>query len=278
MKKIKNLFLPQFLEKTPFKAVLIMSLVQCLIFGCIAQFNGNELIPKPTHVLHSAYRTVSSPTFLDDFVATLGLIVKSMSIAIAVSLIFVYASLIPAYKGISIFVSKLRFLTYTGLVFVFTVLVHNGGQIKMSLLLFGIIPYFVTTLLAYIHDPNDKSFRKEYELCYTLKFGRWRTLYEVVIKGRLHLVLEVIRQNFAICWMMITSVEGICMSEGGLGTMMIKSNKYMKMDDVFGILMIILLVGIMFDYIFDLLKVWLFPYTDTKRASKLWIKKIIKFS
>jgi ABC-type nitrate/sulfonate/bicarbonate transport system permease component len=276
MENLKKLFLPQFLEKTSIRAILVMSLVQLLIFACIAQFNGNELIPKPTKVLHSAMKIISSPGFLDNFVATLWLIVKSMTIAIGVSLIFVYASLIPAYKGISVFVSKLRFLTYTGLVFVFTILVSNGGQIKMSLLLFGIIPYFVTSLLSYIHDPNDKSYRKEYELCCTLKYGRWRTLYEVIIKGKLHLVLEVIRQNFAICWMMITSVEGICMSEGGLGTMMLKSNKYMKMDEVFSILLIILLVGIMFDYLFDLLKVWLFPYTDTKRANKLWIKKIIK--
>jgi ABC-type nitrate/sulfonate/bicarbonate transport system permease component len=272
---MKKLFFPQFLEKTPFKIILLLSIVQAVLFLSFAQFNSNELIPKPIGVLSSALKTMAAPGFLDNFVATLGLILKSMSISIIVSLFFVYLSLIPAFKGITIFVSKLRFLTYTGLIFVFTILVHNGSQIKMSLLLFGVIPYFVTTLLAYIYDPNDKSFQKEYELCYTLKFNRWQTLYEVVIKGRLHLVLEVIRQNFAIAWMMITSVEGICMSEGGLGTMMLKSNKYMKMDDVFAVLLIILMVGILFDYIFDLLKVWLFPYTNTKRANKLLINRLL---
>lgn len=272
---MKKLFFPQFLEKTPFKIILLLSIIQAVLFLTFAQFNSNELIPKPTGVLSSALKTMAAPGFLDNFVATLGLILKSMTISIVVSLFFVYLSLVPVFKGITIFISKLRFLTYTGLIFVFTILVHNGSQIKMSLLLFGVIPYFVTTLLAYIYDPNDKSFQKEYELCYTLKFNRWQTLYEVVIKGRLHLVLEVIRQNFAIAWMMITSVEGICMSEGGLGTMMLKSNKYMKMDDVFAVLLIILLVGILFDYIFDLLKVWLFPYTNTKRANKLLINRLL---
>ena len=271
---MKKLFFPQFLEKTPFKIILLLSITQAVLFLTFAQFNSNELIPKPIGVVSSALKTMAAPGFLDNFVATLGLILKSMTISIVVSLFFVYLSLVPAFKGITIFISKLRFLTYTGLIFVFTILVHNGSQIKMSLLLFGVIPYFVTTLLAYIYDPNDKSFQKEYELCYTLKFNRWQTLYEVVIKGRLHLVLEVIRGNFAICWMMITSVEGICMSEGGLGTMMIKSNKYMKMDDVFAILLIILATGILFDYIFDILKVWMFPYVDTKRSSKLLIRKI----
>jgi NitT/TauT family transport system permease protein len=75
---------------------------------------------------------------------------------------------------------------------------------------------------------------------------------------------------------MITSVEGICMSEGGLGTMMIKSNKYLKMDDVFGVLIVILILGIVFDYLFDVMKVWIFPYTDTTRYNKLWINKILR--
>jgi NitT/TauT family transport system permease protein len=124
-------------------------------------------------------------------------------------------------------------------------------------------------LLSYIDDISPK----EYELCYSLKLNRWHTLYEVVIKGKLHLVLEVIRQNFAIAWMMITSVEAISMSEGGLGTLMIKSNKYVKIDEVFGVLLVIFLIGIFFDYFFDLMKVWLFPYVDTKRYKKLWINK-----
>jgi ABC-type nitrate/sulfonate/bicarbonate transport system permease component len=268
---MKKLFFPQFLEKTNIKTVIVLSVIQVLIFLSLAQFNTSEIVPKPIGIIHSTLRILSENTFLDNLVATLGLILKSMSIAIIISLFFVYISLVPAFTGVTKFISKLRFLTYTGLLFVFTVLVHDGHDIKISLLLFGIIPYFVTSLLAYVEEIP----KKEYELCYTLKFSKWQTLYEVVIKGKLHLVLEVIRQNFAIAWMMITSVEGLCMSEGGLGTMMIKSNKYLKMDDVFGVLLIILVMGILFDYLFDLLKVWIFPYTDTKRNSKLWIYKIL---
>ena len=267
---MKKILFPQFLEKTNVRTMLLLSILQLVIFLAFAQFNGNEIIPKPSGILTSSWNIISGPGFLDNFVATLALILKGMGIAITISLSIVYLSLVPAFKGIAIFISKLRFLTYTGLLFVFTIMLHEGSSIKISLLLFGIIPYFVTSLLSYISDIPPQ----EYELCYTLKFNRWQTLFEVIVRGKLHLVLEVIRQNFAIAWMMITSVEGICMSEGGLGTMMIKSNKYLKIDDVFGVLLIILALGILFDYLFDLLKVWLFPYTDTKRANKLWIRKI----
>lgn len=268
---MKKLFSPQFLDKVNYRTLMILGLVQLVLFVVLAQFYTSEVIPKPTGIFSSTWKIVSENTFLDNFFATLGLIVKGMGIAIFISLTLVYLSLVPFFAGLANAVSKLRFLTYTGLIFVFTILLKDGGQIKIFLLLFGIIPYFVTSLLAYINEIP----KKEYELCYTLKFSKWRTLYEVVIKGKLHLVFEVIRQNFAIAWMMITSVEGLSMSEGGLGTMMLKSNKYLKMDDVFAVLIIILIVGIVFDYLFDVIKVWLFPYTDTARHKKLWINRLV---
>jgi NitT/TauT family transport system permease protein len=70
------------------------------------------------------------------------------------------------------------------------------------------------------------------------------------------------RQNFAIAWMMITMVEGLNMSEGGLGTMLIKSNKYIDLGTVFAILVIIFTIGICFDYLLKQLRSWFFPYTN----------------
>ena len=269
---MKKIFQPEFLDKVSTRSLMIIGLAQIALILIFTQFYTSEILPKPDGVFHSISSIVSESTFLDNFVATLGLIIRGMAVAIIISLLLVYLSIIPAFRYIALMVSKFRFLTYTGLVFVFTVAIQDGHDIKISLLLFGIIPFFVTSLMAYIKDIPQK----EYELCYTLKFSKWQTLYEIVIKGKLHLVLEVIRQNFAIAWMMITTVEGLSMSEGGLGTMMLKSNRVLKMDDVFGVLFIILVTGILFDYIFDLLKVWLFPYTNTKRYNKLWINRILK--
>jgi NitT/TauT family transport system permease protein len=107
----------------------------------------------------------------------------------------------------------------------------------------------------------DAINEQEYELCKTLRMNNWQTLYEVVIVGRLDQVLEVMRQNFAIAWMMITMVEGLNMSEGGLGTMLIKSNKYIDLGSVFGILVIIFTLGVCFDYLLSQLRKWFFPYT-----------------
>lgn len=273
MQTIKKAISPAFLEKPSVFIIGLFSVISLVMFILYAQFNTSEIMPKPLAVAISIKEIVFTSNFANNFVATLTLIASSMAKAVGISLLIVYLFTIPIFRPIGTFVSKLRFLTYTGLVFVFTISLKDGHAIKTSLLLFGIIPYFVTSLLSYI----DSIAKIEYELCYTLRFGTWRTLYEVIIRGKMHLVFEVIRQNFAIAWMMITSVEGLSMSEGGLGTMMIKSNKYLKMDDVFAVLVIILLVGILFDYIFDVLKVWIFPYCDTKRNNRLWINRLTSF-
>lgn len=268
-----NVFKPNFLAKVDIKLVFGFLTLWVVAFMVYAQFATSEVMPKPTDVLNALIKIVQDDRFADNIFATLGLVCKGMAISVGIAVLLSYMSLVPALNGVTLLVSKLRFLTYIGLVFVFTMAIKNEHDIKMSLLIFGIVPFFVTTFISYINDIP----RKEYELCYTLKFNNWRTLYEVVIKGRLHTLLEVIKQNFAIGWMMITGVEGLCMSEGGIGTLMIKSNKHLAMAEVFAILAIVFVFGMIFDYLFDVLKVFFFPYTDPNRFRKLWINIFIGY-
>lgn len=270
MRNLLSYVMPNFLSKRSIKSILVISAIQFIIAFMIFQMQSNPLIPKPMGIIREAWNIMKAPNFDNNFLSTLFFIIKGMGISIIISLVICYMIKIDALAGFSIFISKLRFLTYTGIVFVFTVMLHNSGQIKLWVLIFGIVPYFVTSLLSYIGDINEK----EYQLCYTLKMNKWQTLYEVIIKGKLHLVIEVVRQNFAIAWMMITGVGAIAWSEGGLGTLLLTENKHLRMDRVFGILLIILLTGMFFDYLFSIVKVYLFPYTDTKRYEKLWVVRI----
>ncbi|MEO8149656.1 MAG: ABC transporter permease subunit [Bacteroidia bacterium] len=215
------------------------------------------LIPTPIKIVQSVIRILSSNSFYDNLFISLSLTTKGMFYSIIIALIICYLSLIPIFNPIAKFIIKCRYLTLTGLIFLFTLLTSNGHNLKMSLLIFGIVPFFVTSFLSIIDNINEQ----EYELCKTLRMSNWRTLLEVVIIGRLDSVFEVMRQNFAIAWMMITMVEGLNMSEGGLGTMLIKSNKYIDLGTVFAILVIIFTIGVCFDYLLKQLRFWFFPYT-----------------
>jgi NitT/TauT family transport system permease protein len=240
------------------KTVLILAAIEIVIAVLLWQFASGDLIPTPGKVLSAMNEVFTRSSFMDDFFASLILTLKGMGISIVIALIISYLSLIPVFAPIANFIVKCRYLTLTGLIFLFVLITSNGSQLKMSLLIFGIVPFFTTSLLSIIAEIN----RQEYELCRTLRMSTWRTLWEVVIVGRFDSVFEVMRQNFAIAWMMITMVEGYSMSEGGLGTLIIKYNKVVNLPAVFAILIIIFVIGILFDLLLGQMRKWLFPYTN----------------
>jgi len=241
------------------QTVLILIIFEAVFALLVWQAaGGGGLIPSPLKVGKSMIEIFTSKEFGDDIFASLSLTLKGMFYSIIIALIVSYLALIPFFKPIATFITKCRYLTLTGLIFLFTLLTQNGHQLKLGLLIFGIVPFFVTSLTSIFSSINEQ----EFDLCKTLRMNSWQTLWEVVILGRLDQVFEVMRQNFAISWMMITMVEGLSMSEGGLGTMLIKSNKYIDLGKVFGILFIILTLGILFDYLLGKIRAWLFPYTN----------------
>jgi NitT/TauT family transport system permease protein len=148
------------------------------------------------------------------------------------------------------------------LIFVFTLLTKDGSQLKLSLLVFGIVPFFVTSFLSVIVNINQQ----EYQLCKTLGYNNSQTLYEVIIVGKADQVFEILRQNFAISWLMITMVEGLSMSEGGIGTLLIKYNKYNDLTNVLALQLVIFIIGLCFDYLLGTMRHWLFPYSKLIKA------------
>ena len=257
MRFIKKIFSPfAYLSNSSYTILVI---INCVIAILLWQtFAAGGLIPTPFRIAESVLKILSSSGFYDDLFSSLSLTLRGMGISIVISLIICYLSLIPFFQPIAKFIVKCRYLTLTGLIFLFTLLTSNGHSLKLSLLIFGIVPFFVTSLLSIIDSINVQ----EYELCKTLRMNSWQTLQEVIIIGRLDQVIEVVRQNFAIAWMMITMVEGLSMSEGGLGTLLIKSNKFIDLGTVFAILIIIFLIGVCFDFLLAKMRLWLFPYTN----------------
>jgi len=259
---IKNVFRPltQIKGRTSITLVVVEALAALLAWEIFGQ---HGLIPTPSRIMVTVGRIVTSGYFTDNLFSSLSLTLSGMGISIVMALVVSYLSLIPVFAPVTRFIVKCRYLTLTGLIFLFTLLTQDGHQLKLSLLIFGIVPFFVTSLLSIIDSINTQ----EYDLCKTLRMNNWQTLLEVVIVGRLDQVFEVMRQNFAIAWMMITMVEGLSMSEGGLGTMLIKSNKYIDLSTVFAILVIIFGLGIFFDYLLKQMRYWLFPYTKIEKRS-----------
>jgi NitT/TauT family transport system permease protein len=86
-------------------------------------------------------------------------------------------------------------------------------------------------------------------------------LWEVVIKGRLDYVIDVLRQNLAIVWMMLVTVESILVAAGGLGVLIKNSDKFMNHGRIVALQLVILLLGLLLDWGLQALRKALFRYS-----------------
>ncbi len=222
----------------------------------IAWYATGPLIPKPHEIAAAFNKLLSEGDLLRELFVSTALCLQALAISIVISLIISYLTVVPFFRPIAFIVSKGRFLTLVGLSFVFTLMVSGGHGLKVWLMVFGITVFFVTSMVAVIRSIP----KAEFDHARTLRMSEWQTVWEVVILGRIDQVFEVIRQNFAIAWMMLTMVEGISRSEGGIGTMLLNQNKHLHLDAVFAIQIVILTVGILMDYLIGIFKNIFCPY------------------
>jgi NitT/TauT family transport system permease protein len=256
-KTMKTIFQP--FGKLSKQTFFMMVIAQVIIALTLWHVGSDGLIPSPLKVKTAFLHLLSTSQLWDNILVSLILTLQAMLYSIVITLFFAYLSVVPFFRSLALFLVKCRYLTLTGLIFIFTLLTKDGSQLKLSLLVFGIVPFFVTSFLSVIVNID----KQEYELCKTLGYNNWQTLYEVIVIGKADQVFEILRQNFAISWLMITLVEGLSMSEGGIGTLLIKYNKYNDLTNVIALQAIIFGIGIGFDYLLGGLRNWLFPYTRT---------------
>jgi NitT/TauT family transport system permease protein len=250
-----RIFKPNTTVSRPTMAIII--LVQ-VILALLAWYTSSEILPRPPEIWSAFVRLLQGGDLIRELFTSMSLCVQAMGLAILISLALSYLTVMPFFRPTAFIVSKGRFLTLVGLSFVFTLLTSGGHSLKVSLMVFGITVFFVTSAIAMI-QAIPKS---EFNHARTLGFSEWQTVGEVIILGRLHEVFEITRQNFAISWMMLTLVEGISRAEGGIGAMLLNQNKHLHLDAVFAIQILILLVGIGMDYLIGIIKNIVCPYAS----------------
>ncbi len=195
---------------------------------------------------------------------TLRLIAHATLLTVVISLSLSYLTVIPFFRPLVEGTSKLRFLGFTGLVFPFTLLTGGGYALKVALLTFGMSTFFITSMAQIVVEIP----RAQFDYMRVLGAGEGRILWEVVIRGTLDRALDVLRQNVAMGWAMITMVEGISRAEGGIGALIIDENRHFLLAEVYAILLVILVLGLAMDYGMGVLTNMLCPYANLGRQER----------
>lgn len=190
-------------------------------------------------------------------VSSLWLCARALFISVIVSLAIVYASPIPILKPLGVALSKFRYLPLTGIAFYITMIINDGRQIQVWILVVFMSTYLITSLLAMLKDIKEE----EFDHARALGCSRFEILWEVIIKGRLDYVIEIIRQNLAIGWMMLVTVESIMAAAGGLGFLIKNSDKFGNHGRIIALQLVILLIGLFMDWTLTRIRKLLFRYS-----------------
>jgi NitT/TauT family transport system permease protein len=226
---------------------------------------GAGVLPSPAEVV-GALGALWTGGLFDELSTSFMLNLEAIAWTAAIGLALAYATVIPAARPIVAAVSKLRFTGLVGWAFVFTLWARDGHQLKLWMLVFGMAPFFATAMAAVVAELP----RERFDHARTLGMTEWRAVWEVAIRGTVGDALEVLRQTAAMGWMMLTMVEGIVRSEGGIGALMLNQNKHLKLDAVFALIVVVLLVGVVQDWALAWLRRTACPYTTlgTERSDR----------
>lgn len=238
-----------------FRIIVVFQIAVLLLVWATSTF---VFLPKPLDVWRAFVDLWMHEGLGQELIISFSLNLQAMGWATVISLVLAYLTVVPFFQPIVSALSKGRFLGMVGLTFFFTIIFASGHRLKVSLLVFGVSVFFVTTMIdIVVQVPKEK-----FDLARTLRMGEWRVVWEVVVLGKADAAFDAMRQNAAIGWMMLTMVEGISRSEGGVGALLLNQNKHFRLEAVFAIQISILLIGLLQDYTLGLAKRFLFPYAD----------------
>lgn len=259
---LKNAFLPNRAIDKKIGLVLVAAWLGIALLLWVAAPMAS--LPGPGEVWSALGELWNSEGMAPELFTTLKLIFHALAWTLVISLILSYATVLPFMRPAIEAVSKLRFLGLTGLVVPFTLMTGGGYDLKLYLLVFGMATYFVTAMAQVVVEIP----REQFDYLRALGANEFRILWEVVILGTLDKALDVTRQNLAIGWTMITMVEGISRSEGGLGALILNQNKHFRLAEVYAIMVVILIVGLLLDYAIGALTRVVCPYVALERVRR----------
>lgn len=230
------------------------------------------ILPKPLDVLNSFGRLFNENQLLKNVCRSLGYNISGYveAIIIAVPIGFLLG-LIPLIRGLFRQpIDALRYIPLPAAIGLFISLFGLATGLKVHFLAFGIIIYLIPVVVQRINEVDEVYIKT----VYTLGATPWQTFKTVYFPSVMSRLSDDIRVLTAISWTYIIIAESIG-GEVGIGALIWRiGQRQGRMDVVYALLLIIILIGILQDKLFMNLDKEFFPHKYVTKSS--YIKKLDK--
>jgi NitT/TauT family transport system permease protein len=240
---------------------IVFGILWMLLFVWIWSMGAASYIPTPTQVFQAFPRVWNERGLGGNLFDSLELNLQAVSVMFVLAYFIAVATTFPGiwgkiFRPLSVLVSSGRFNGMVGLPLIFTSMFHNAHKVKIALLVFGMGVFTVLSLAKMFQNVSKDLF----DHARTLRMNEWHVVWEVVVLGTFDQVIDILRINMAMGWMMLPIIEGRFKFEGGVGAMMEVDAKQFDYPAVFAVIIVILLVGLGQDGLIALFKRIVSPY------------------
>jgi ABC-type nitrate/sulfonate/bicarbonate transport system permease component len=246
--RLVNLLLPFTPVRVRWLKVLVAG--QAAVAIGLWALSGSRTLPSPREVGVAWLDLVQHQGLLFELWASVKVSVLALVLSTLAAVATAALATAPLFMPGARLAAAMRFLGFAGLTYVFMLMSSDATALRVWILSFGMYVFMVTALLADLAaTPRDQV-----DHCRTLGMRHWRITGEVVVLGKADVILDLMRQNAAVGWTLLTLVEGMTRSGGGIGAMLLNQNRYFLLAGVFAIQVTILAFGLAQDGLLSLLK------------------------
>ncbi len=220
-----------------------------------------KILPTPLSVVRSYPSLITKDQLIPNALKSIWINLQGYVWAILISIpIGFLIGLIPLFRGLfSRQVDAMRFLPLTALTGLFILWFGIDDSMKVAFLSFGIIVYLLPVVVQRIWEVDDVYLKT----VYTLGAKDWQTVRTVYIPSVMTVIFDDIRVLTAISWTYIIIAE-LLNRVGGIGSLIYIKARQGQIEKVFAILILIIMIGIIQDWIFVFLGKRLFPHKHFK--------------
>jgi NitT/TauT family transport system permease protein len=226
-------------------------------FIVYAELVSPLLLPSPHQVLATLYDLIVNRGFLSDIGISIVRIVFSFTIAcsIAVPLGIMMGTFRAVESFANPFVSAWRYLPAPAFIPILLMWFGTGEAPKIALLTIGVVFFLITLIMD-----HTRSVRIELiETALTLGGKNSQVLWTVVVPAVMPKVMAAMRQMLAVSWTYLVIAE-IVASTTGIGAMMMRARRFLHTDEIMAGILVIGILGLLFDIMFRKAHGVLFPY------------------
>lgn len=248
------------LDKRASTAIGVMGFVALVLSWHMISVMGlipSSLLPFPMKVLSSFKELHFEDALLRNCAYSIKLNIMGYLEAIAIAIpLGLLIGLIPVIRAASdAYIKAFRFIPLAAATGLFIAWFGIFDNMKVQFLAVSIIVYLLPVVIQRV----DEVAEVYVQTGFTLGASRWQLVTSIFIPAVVSKVSDDIRVLVAISWTYITIAEALNMT-GGVGALAVQCARQSRVDKVFAVLLIIVLIGFIQDKFFIWLDRVLFPF------------------